>query len=205
MRAVTTLDFSRPGTIIPIEIQGGQAANVIAFSRGSGDSRAIVATPRRWSTLLADPRSEGTSESISSQAPYAADAHSQIGCGRESAESASSAILGIDWLDTRFFRRANHKFLVGTTFSPARPTRRHATDPTLSLACALLFADFPIALLQNRLFDTHSRTNCHDFHVKLGVTRIGRHHARHLNWPSFLVFLKTSNCRVDIFYREVSD
>ncbi len=137
------------GDYLPIEVQGGQAANVIAFSRGSGDTRAIVATPRLWSTLLADPRHEGTSESISSQAPNAANANSHIGCGPESAASASPAILGIDWLDTRLLLWGQAQGSRWRNLFTGQTHQASSEGSNASLACASLFADFPIALLQN--------------------------------------------------------
>jgi (1->4)-alpha-D-glucan 1-alpha-D-glucosylmutase len=134
----------------PVEVEGARAANVLAFSRGRGEHRAVVATPRLWSRLLAAQPDPGADDPSSSHAPSTRNTPNPgQGGAPESPDVKSDLVLGVDWRDTRL------KLSAGAPFSRwwnmCTGELHHATgeEGTLSLSCTDVFAHFPVALLLN--------------------------------------------------------
>jgi (1->4)-alpha-D-glucan 1-alpha-D-glucosylmutase len=138
------------GAYDPLEVEGAKAANLLAFSRGSGETRAVVAMPRLWSRLLADKPNPGTSELTSNHpATESAPPSRQNGGVPESYDLESPPELRIDWLDTRLMLSGHPRFSRWWNVCTGEAHHTSGDGATLSLSGADLFANFPVALLLN--------------------------------------------------------
>ena len=138
------------GDYVPLEVEGAKSANLLAFSRGSGETRAVVATPRLWSRLLVDQPKRGASKSTINHPSDEVDPLSrQNGGVLEPDGVASSPERQIDWLDTRLALSDHAPFSRWRNVCTGETHHTTGDAASLSLSCAELFAHFPVALLLN--------------------------------------------------------
>ena len=169
--------------------------NLIAFSRGSGETQAFVATPRLWSRLARGASENGRNElsPTSSHPSDDSDAQSRqnswrAGIGRISRAPRALGSTGsihrlmlsghanVLWMVQRFHRRGSHC---------------RCDEASLSLPCADTFRPFSgrATLERSRLSQGHIKDNASI--IKLVITSPAEGDARRLPFPSFLVCLKT--------------
>ncbi len=138
------------GDYRPLEVRGAKSANVLAFSRGSGETQAVVAAPRLWTGSLADQSNSGGNQSSPIVAPSAlARPNLEHGAAPQSPDFASSGALGINWADTRVVLSAGERFSRWCNVFTGEVHTASAEEAAPSLPCADLFAHFPVALLLN--------------------------------------------------------
>ncbi len=124
------------GEYHPLEVEGAKSDLVFAFARGNGPAQALAATPRLWTRLIPDPSQHG----------LVGPGSAPLTSGSDASESRENV-----WQDTRLILSGPNQLTRWRNVFTGESVVATRRDDKLSLACADVFAHFPIALLLNEL------------------------------------------------------